>query len=51
MSVPVNDVFIASKIPPAPLAFPDPARIKEATAIIMKSKRPLIIIGKGRVVH
>ncbi|XP_034256864.1 2-hydroxyacyl-CoA lyase 1 [Thrips palmi] len=47
MSVPLADVCVVSKVPPPPVAFPDPAKVREAALILTQSKRPLVIIGKG----
>lgn len=47
MSVVSGDVIVASRVPPPPVAFPDPSQVKEASLILSQSKRPLVIIGKG----
>jgi len=33
--------------PEPPLTWPDPALVSEAARLIMKSRRPLVIVGKG----
>lgn len=47
MAVPSGEVGVVSKVPPPPVAFPDPAKIKEAALILSQAKRPLVIVGKG----
>jgi thiamine pyrophosphate-dependent acetolactate synthase large subunit-like protein len=31
----------------SPLIWPDPALVSEAAKLIMKARRPLVIVGKG----
>lgn len=50
MSVPSGDVCVVSKVPPPPVAFPDPAKVREAALLLTQSKRPLVIIGKGKLI-
>ncbi|XP_026285433.1 2-hydroxyacyl-CoA lyase 1 [Frankliniella occidentalis] len=47
MSVPSGDIYLASKVPAPPLAYPDPIQVKEVVSVLGQSKRPLVIIGKG----
>ncbi|XP_031849453.1 2-hydroxyacyl-CoA lyase isoform X2 [Nomia melanderi] len=40
-------IYKVSRCPPPPLIFPDRQLIQEAANLLMKAKRPLLIIGKG----
>lgn len=33
--------------PPPPLAFPDPNSVKNAIELLLRAKRPLVVVGKG----
>ncbi|XP_066992518.2 2-hydroxyacyl-CoA lyase 1 isoform X2 [Anabrus simplex] len=42
-----DKVASVNPCPEPPLAFPDPALIQQAAQLLMKAKKPLIIVGKG----
>ncbi|XP_046397602.1 2-hydroxyacyl-CoA lyase 1 [Ischnura elegans] len=46
-SVNRSEVFLYSQVTPPPLCYPNPGDILQAAALIMKAKRPLVIVGKG----
>jgi thiamine pyrophosphate-dependent acetolactate synthase large subunit-like protein len=42
-----NKIIKVSPCPPPPLLYPDTKLIEQAADLLMRAKRPLIIIGKG----
>lgn len=42
-----SKVVYTAICPDPPLAWPDPALVRQAANLIMTAKRPLVIVGKG----
>lgn len=42
-----SKVAIVPEVPPAPYVYPDYRRIQMAADLIVRAKKPLVIVGKG----
>ncbi|XP_043265256.1 2-hydroxyacyl-CoA lyase 1 isoform X2 [Colletes gigas] len=46
-SVDENKIYKVAPCPPPPLIFPDQQLVQQAANLLMRAKRPLVIVGKG----
>lgn len=47
-SVDESKIIKVSPCPPPPLCYPDTKLIKQAANLLIRAKKPLVIIGKGK---